>query len=146
MAALRSCVQTLYFRPTIVGLESKYFCIPVDVIKVVLYCYEILHVSSICMVSDIFFKYSLSASASARPSIFGVSGRITMKFCTGIDHQSLSSNVKKYLHKMNDVIILRPLSVVQNYTTNAINSIINSHIMVNFCKKLAHGKTIPHTK
>ena len=54
---------------------------------------------------------------------FVVSGPITIKFCTGIDHFSL--NMKKDWHKINDVIILTPLSVFQNYTTlNAINSVI----------------------
>ena len=64
-----------------------------------------------------------------------VSGPTTMKFCTGIDHQSLI--YKKSLYKINDVIdndvivlcihektdvinnyviILRPLSFVQKYT------------------------------
>ena len=60
--------------------------------------------------------------ASAPPCIFVVSRPITMKFCTGIDYQSLESNIKEIqLHKINgvidnDVIILRPLSIVQKYT------------------------------
>ena len=51
--------------------------------------------------------------------IFIVSGPITMTFCTGIYHQSVSSNMKKNLHKINDfidndVILLGPVSFVQN--------------------------------
>ena len=32
------------------------------------------------------------------------------QFCTGIDNQSISSNMEKHLHKVNDVIILRKLA------------------------------------
>ena len=50
-----------------------------------------------------------------------------MKFCTEIDHQSLTSNMKKDLHKINDVIDIEGYidclthhytesSVVQKYT------------------------------
>ena len=43
-----------------------------------------------------------------------------MKFRTEVEHQSASSNIKKYLYKINvidhDLIILRPLSFVQKYT------------------------------
>ena len=75
---------------------------------------------------SLFDMFGFGGAESARPSFFVVSGRITMKFCTGIDHQSPSSNVKKDLHKMNDIIILRPLSVVQKYTTNAIKGNVRS--------------------
>ena len=48
------------------------------------------------------------------PITFVVCGPITTKFCTGIDSQSVNSNMKK-LHKINDimdsdVIILRNLA------------------------------------
>ena len=44
-----------------------------------------------------------------------------MTFCTDIYHQSVSSNMKKNLHKINDfidndVILLGPVSFVQRYT------------------------------
>ena len=53
--------------------------------------------------------------------IFIVSGPITMTFFTGIYHQSVSSNMKKNLHKINDfidndVILLGPVWFVQRYT------------------------------
>ena len=38
------------------------------------------------------------------PIIFVVCGPIATKFCTGIDNQSISSNMEKNLHKINDVI------------------------------------------
>ena len=38
------------------------------------------------------------------PIIFIVCGPITTKFCTGIENQSISSNIGKNLHKINDVI------------------------------------------
>ena len=52
---------------------------------------------------------------SPPPIIFIVCGPIAMKFCKGIDNQSISSNMEKYLHKINDiidsdVIILRNLA------------------------------------
>ena len=37
-----------------------------------------------------------------------------------------------------DVIILRPLSVVQIHKTNAINSINNGQIMIKFFTKIFH--------
>ena len=36
--------------------------------------------------------------------IFVVCGPIATKFCTGTDNQSISSNIEKNLHKINDVI------------------------------------------
>ena len=36
--------------------------------------------------------------------IFVVCGPIATKFCTGIDNQSISSDMEKSLHKINDVI------------------------------------------
>ena len=77
------------------------------------------------------------------PCIFVVSGPVTMKFCTGIDHQSVSSNMKKDLHKINCIIIVRPLSFVQKYTNQkntrkADNAVINGHIMLTFCRGVAH--------
>ena len=80
---------------------------------------------------------------------------MTVKFYTEIDHHSLSSNMKKHLHKINDVmdgdvIILRSLSVFQKYPkiykTNAIISVIYGCIMMKFCTGVAYDKTIPHTK
>ena len=29
---------------------------------------------------------------------------VSQKFCIGVDHHSVSSNIKKHLHKINDVI------------------------------------------
>ena len=40
---------------------------------------------------------------------FVVCGPIATKFCTGIDNQSVSSNMEK-LHKINDVITVRKLA------------------------------------
>ena len=45
---------------------------------------------------------------------------MTMKFCIRVDHQNVGSDIKKDFHKTsdvidNDVIILRPLSIVQIY-------------------------------
>ena len=86
--------------------------------------------------------------------ILVVSGPFTMKFCTGIDHQIVSSNMIKDLHKINDVIILRLCRLSKNiylYTQNknmknTIYSAINSHIMFNFCTVVAHDKPILHTE
>ena len=36
--------------------------------------------------------------------IFVVCGNIAAKFCTGIDNQSISSNIEKNLHKINEVV------------------------------------------
>ena len=68
-----------------------------------------------------------------------------MTFCTGIYHQSVSSNMKKNLHKINDsidndVILLGPVSFVQRYTKNEIYSLfpyysiepISHHMALNF--------------
>ena len=49
------------------------------------------------------------------PIIFIVCGPIETNFCTGIDNQSISSNMEKNLHKIhdvidNDVIIVRKLA------------------------------------
>ena len=49
------------------------------------------------------------------PVIFVVCGPIATKFCTGINNQSISSNIVKNLHKTNgvidyDVIIARNLA------------------------------------
>ena len=44
------------------------------------------------------------------PIIFVVCGLTATKFCTGIDNQSMSSNMEKNLHKINDVIIVRKLA------------------------------------
>ena len=70
-----------------------------------------------------------------------------MKFCTVIDHQSVSSNMKKIAE------ILRPLSFVQRNTRhktknmkNTINSFINGNITVKFCTGSAQDKTILRTK
>ena len=45
-----------------------------------------------------------------------------MKFGTGVDHQSVNSNIEKDLHKINvmdnDVFILRPLSFFSKNTQN----------------------------
>ena len=59
--------------------------------------------------------------------------------------------MKKYLHKINETIILRPLSFVQNYTKqknlkNTFDSIVNGHIIMKVCIGVAHDKTIPHTE
>ena len=51
------------------------------------------------------------------------------------------------MHKINvvvdnDIIVLRPLSVVQKiHETNAINSVIDGRIMVKFCTRVANDKT-----
>ena len=64
----------------------------------------------------------------------------------------LSSNMTKGLHKVNDVITLRPLSVIQKNTVktenvkNTINFVINGHIMVNFCTGVAHDNSMDHSK
>ena len=47
-----------------------------------------------------------------------VSGPITMKFCTDMDNQIISLNMRKNVHKSddvidNDIIILKLLSFVQ---------------------------------
>ena len=49
------------------------------------------------------FRFGRGGSISPQ-CIFIVSGPITMTFCTGIYHQSVSSNMKKNLHKINDFI------------------------------------------
>ena len=67
-----------------------------------------------------FDMFNFGGGGSISPQcIFIVSGPITMTFCTGIYHQSVSSNMKKNLHKINDfidndVILLGPVSFVQN--------------------------------
>ena len=38
------------------------------------------------------------------PIIFLVCGPIATKFCTGIENQSITSNMEKNSHKINDVI------------------------------------------
>ena len=43
------------------------------------------------------------------PCIFVVSGRITMKFYTGVDNHRITSNIKKDFQKSNDVIKLKTL-------------------------------------
>ena len=73
-------------------------------------------------------------------------------FCTRVDHQSVTSNIKKDLHKINDVIdndaiILRPLSFVQKIhktkrVKNTVNSVINGNMMLKFCTEVAHDNTI----
>ena len=63
------------------------------------------------------FRLGVGASTPP-PYIFIVSVPITMKFCTGIDHQNVSSNKKKDLHKTNDVIILRQLCRLSKNTQN----------------------------
>ena len=40
----------------------------------------------------------------APPVILVVCGPIATKFCTGIDNQSISSDVEKNLQKINDII------------------------------------------
>ena len=50
---------------------------------------------------------------------------------------------------VNDVIILRPLSFVQKYTKNmenSIKSIVNGHVMVKLCTRVAQYNFIPHAK
>ena len=79
-----------------------------------------------------------------------------MKFCIWIDHQTFSSNMKKYFYKVNnfienDVIILRICRLSKIHKTkknikNTGNSVINSHIIVKFCEGVAHDKTIAHTE
>ena len=44
------------------------------------------------------------------PIIFVVCRPIATKFCTGMDNQSISSNMEKNLRKINDVIIVRKLA------------------------------------
>ena len=53
--------------------------------------------------------------------------------------------------KVNDVIILIPLSFVQinkkqKNMQNTTNSVISDHIMVRFCTRVAHDETISHSK
>ena len=48
--------------------------------------------------------------ADAPPIIFAVCGPIATKFCTGIDNQSISSNMEKNSRKINDVIMVRKLA------------------------------------
>ena len=45
-----------------------------------------------------------------------LSVKVSQSICTRVDHQSVSSIIEKDLHKINDVIVLRPLSFVQEYT------------------------------
>ena len=69
-----------------------------------------------------------------------------MKVCTGIDHQSVSSNIKKkvsiklIMSLDNNSIILRPLSFVQKYTKqknmkNTGNHFTDAHMIVKVCKR-----------
>ena len=54
--------------------------------------------------------FGFGGGADAAPLIiFVVCGPIATQFCTGIDNQSISSNMEK-LHKINDVIIVRKLA------------------------------------
>ena len=67
------------------------------------------------------FRFGGGGGSIGLQCIFIVSGPITMTFCTGIYHQSISSNMKKNLHKINgfidnDVILLGPVSFVHTYT------------------------------
>ena len=69
------------------------------------------------------FRFGRGGGSISPQCIFIVSGPITIIFCTGIYHQSISSNMKKNLHKINDfidndVILLGPVPVsfVQRYT------------------------------
>ena len=49
------------------------------------------------------------ADATPLPCIFVGNGCITMKFCTGVDNHSVTSNIKKEFQKFN-VIMLKSLS------------------------------------
>ena len=54
-------------------------------------------------------------AAPPPPFIFVVCKPIATKFCTGIDNQSISSNMEKKVHKIidvidNDVILVRNLA------------------------------------
>ena len=61
-------------------------------------------------------KFFFGGGADATPLIiFVVCGPITTKFCTGIDNESISSNMEKNLYKIHnaiddDVIIVRKLA------------------------------------
>ena len=70
-----------------------------------------------------FFDIFMCAGGSIRPlpCNFVVGEPVPTRFRTGIDHHSVNLNMKKDLHKINDVIvhdviILRPLSFVQKHT------------------------------
>ena len=49
------------------------------------------------------FRFGEGADTAPPPIIFVVCGPIKTNFCTGIDNQSISSNMEN-LHKSNDVI------------------------------------------
>ena len=96
------------------------------------------------------------ASAPPPHCIFVASGPITITFCIGIDHQGVSMNMNQDLHKIIDVIVndvhYTETSVVcpkmhkTENMKNSINSIVNGHIMVNFCTGMVRYNTIPHAK
>ena len=97
-----------------------------------------------------FFDMFRFGGGASPPSVFVVSEPITAKFCTVLDHQGVSLNMKKFCI-INDVTVLKLLLVVQKYKKtknrkNTINSLINGHIMLKFCTGVAHDKTIPHSK
>ena len=56
------------------------------------------------------------------PCIFAVSGLITMKFCTGLDHQSVCSNMKKDQHKSYKSVQVSYKEI--SYKQEALSSIL----------------------
>ena len=66
------------------------------------------------------------------PIIFNVCGTIATKFCTGIENQSVSSNVQK-MHKINDVIIVRklPEKTVKRKKESILKSLLLLHLLFN---------------
>ena len=87
--------------------------------------------------------------------VFAVSRCITMKFCTGVDHQSVTSNIERDFQKFNhvidnDLMMMIPLSLCQKckkaQNICVLLLLINGHIIVKFCTGVAHEKPISHTK
>ena len=56
-------------------------------------------------------------------------GPITMKFCTEIDNQSVSSNMEK-IHQINDVIMLRNLAK-KTVKKSILKSLLLLHLLFN---------------
>ena len=75
-----------------------------------------------------------------------------MKLCTGVDNNSVTSNIGKRFPKSNDVtdtdtIMLKPLSLCRKIPPKIHEShVINGRITVKFCTRVAHDKPIPRTK
>ena len=67
---------------------------------------NLLFLATLTLIGTGFFDIlKFGGGADATPLIiFVVCGPIKTKFCTGIDNESISSNMKKKLYKIHDVI------------------------------------------